>query len=452
MMRLLTTLLFALLACFAPTPAHAHILYVDINLTTGANDGSSWANAYRDTDCLVDAALATNDVDGDLICVAGGTYTTGGVTTWISLYPNTTIVGGYISGDDWRAPSGSAQDTIVDADLSGGSKTNILFAANNAANVSMQRLLLRDISAVAGVAISAIDSDLSLREVHFVSCVRLVPASSTVVGAGALRFHCDIDDRALRVYDCFFDACGGVARGGAIEVLYEEASADAEPEVIIHSTVFRSNDALDGVYVDASGGALWAELEDVEAEIVNCLFVENTSESLYGGAVYAKVGDATLGGALLLQHCTFNDNEAPAGAAAWLADGASSASSIVVRSCIFWGDAYTTGNTFWGEVYGPTTTQIYDSCLEDFLAAAFTTSGVIDTDPLFVAGTSRMLSSTSPCIDTGSTTLPDDRFDLDGDLSTTDDLPVDYFGDPRSVDGDANSVAVPDMGFHEYQV
>jgi parallel beta-helix repeat protein len=65
----------------------------------------------------------------------------------------------------------------------------------------------------------------------------------------------------------------------------------------------------------------------------------------------------------------------------------------------------------------------------------------IDQDPLFVNATTgdlRLLSSASPCVDSGAISTPG--------------LPAtDLAGNPRVVDGDRNGTAIVDMGAYEYQ-
>uniref|UniRef100_UPI0026EF5573 hypothetical protein n=1 Tax=Nonlabens dokdonensis TaxID=328515 RepID=UPI0026EF5573 len=59
---------------------------------TGANDGSSWTDAYTD----LQTALA-NDTNGDNIWIAAGTYTPGNsITSLFNLdQPNVTLYGGF---------------------------------------------------------------------------------------------------------------------------------------------------------------------------------------------------------------------------------------------------------------------------------------------------------------------------------------------------------------------
>ncbi|MFM9170986.1 MAG: hypothetical protein ACKOTD_12990, partial [Phycisphaerales bacterium] len=61
-----------MLALAVSLSAHAAIRYVDASLTSGANNGTSWADAYQGVGGVA-AALAAS-VSGDEIWVRAGTY------------------------------------------------------------------------------------------------------------------------------------------------------------------------------------------------------------------------------------------------------------------------------------------------------------------------------------------------------------------------------------------
>jgi hypothetical protein len=56
-----------LLLCLT-TPSFVRV-YVDVNLTPGANNGTSWANAYSDLQVAMDAAAV-----GSEVWIAAGTF------------------------------------------------------------------------------------------------------------------------------------------------------------------------------------------------------------------------------------------------------------------------------------------------------------------------------------------------------------------------------------------
>jgi len=113
---LLCTLLWLLGAT-----SYAATIYVDGSLTTGSNNGSSWANAYTD----LQSALASA-TSGDDIWVAQGTYVpiTGiDQTITFNLPIGVDIYGGFDNGDN----NGS-----IDLSVSGGGVYTYLWSPNNA--------------------------------------------------------------------------------------------------------------------------------------------------------------------------------------------------------------------------------------------------------------------------------------------------------------------------------
>ncbi|MEY2713671.1 MAG: hypothetical protein RIT24_14, partial [Planctomycetota bacterium] len=83
-------------AAAAAGSASAAVRYVNVGLTTGSNDGSSWANAYRGVDGIATAVTAS--VSGDEVWVAAGTYkptATTSRTVSITLKTGVGIYGGF---------------------------------------------------------------------------------------------------------------------------------------------------------------------------------------------------------------------------------------------------------------------------------------------------------------------------------------------------------------------
>jgi hypothetical protein len=118
-------LLLALMLVIQAQPALAlgNIRYVDQH-AAGANDGSSWTNAFTRLQSALDAASA-----GDQIWVAAGVYTptnTADLTATFQLKAGVAIYGGFEGGEtslddrDWLT-----NPTILSGDLDGNDTTDI---------------------------------------------------------------------------------------------------------------------------------------------------------------------------------------------------------------------------------------------------------------------------------------------------------------------------------------
>ena len=71
---------FAVLHCPPPQGSGTLRLHVDANAVGGANDGSSWANAFRGSLGLQNALAAVATAASAELWVANGTYTPGPVS------------------------------------------------------------------------------------------------------------------------------------------------------------------------------------------------------------------------------------------------------------------------------------------------------------------------------------------------------------------------------------
>ena len=117
--------LFTLLCCLCLfSTSFAAIIRVDINVVGGANNGTSWLNAYS----TLSAALGVA-VSGDQVWVANGTYIPGANATDIFLIPSgVSVYGGFASGEASLAARNIAVNIAI---LSGNSVCNHVVGFNN---------------------------------------------------------------------------------------------------------------------------------------------------------------------------------------------------------------------------------------------------------------------------------------------------------------------------------
>lgn len=184
-----------------------------------------------------------------------------------------------------------------------------------------------------------------------------------------------------------------------------------------------------------------------EVSILNCRFYHNIAS--LGGAIYL------LEGVVSLANCEFQGNGADYGAAIY------SDSKMVVANCTFaqntaaiGGGAFATGSS--GDVSVKNSILWKDAPQEIDLAGGslhveysvvhggYEGQGNVTADPAFVnldGGDLRVLAS-SPCVDAGSQQVSQS-------LSTLRELSEDLSCSRRIVDGDADGVAVVDMGAYE---
>jgi predicted outer membrane repeat protein len=245
---------------------------------------------------------------------------------------------------------------------------------------------------------------------------------------------CTTTEYALRVYSSRLLANEADGPGGGL------SASIGGGELLVFSGEIRDNTAQTGGGIDARacnpiydsltiagntasqrGGGTYHS--GATPTFSNCLIAGN-SASLQGGASYND--DRTV----VLNYCTIADNIGGTWAGVY-ADHALAADAEIYDS------------TLWGhggqDVHGATAVEYSDT--QDTNLGDDMNSGVanvIHANPLFVnAPDGYRISPDSPCIDTA------DPLFIVGE---------DAFGTERPQDGDGNSVAVPDMGFHEYKI
>ena len=208
-----------------------------------------------------------------------------------------------------------------------------------------------------------------------------------------------------------------------------------------------------------NGGAL--KLQSTNMTMANCLFNTNTSIE-NGGAIH------TVTDILDISNCTLVNNRAEVSGGGIVTLGVNITN---VTNSIFWDNSERSTNSAISAQlhsdFGGINNFNY-SCVFNY-DPSFGGIGNTGLDPVFVdfngadgnlgtADDDLRLTTGSPCVDSGENiSVPLDSLDLDGDLDTLEQVPLDLDGRPRFADdpatSDTGAGAPPlvDMGVYEFQ-
>ncbi len=427
-MKILTTLL--VLGALSSS-AQAAVRYVNVGLTTGADDGSSWENAYRTVDGVSRALTAA--VSGDQVWVAAGTYepTSGTArTVFITMKSGVAVYGGFTGTEtDLAQRDLVGNPTILTGDLSrndNGTTTNL---ADNSYHVVLATgvaatAVLDGFTVTGGYANGATASNYdkgggiiilsngqpTIRNCRFIGnrCT-FGGGAGYVLSAGGSFTDCD-----------FIDNLGG-SYGGAFDT-----NAGA---VTWTGCLFRNNQAARAGAIETFGVA--------SRSITNCVFIQNRATSTNSGGAIWSGNSATV----TVRNCTFVANtSATTTGAGYLNTGGTSS----LANCVFWNNTGSSGSTVNNQVTtsAGTTTVSYS-----LVQGGATGTGNISTTPLFedLAAFDLRLQPASPGVDAGSSSL------------IPAGITVDHDGLPRRVDIASTAdtgvgAPVVDMGAFETQV
>lgn len=310
MNRLLVTL-FTLLFTLS---LQAQTLYVKAD-ANGANNGTSWTNAYTD----LQNAIATANY-GTQIWVAIGTYKpTQGTSrdTYFELKNGVEIYGGFIGTEMQLSERDYIQnESILSGDIGvvGDSLDNsytIVYSLGTDENTILEGFTIRDGNA-----------DYEGGDVPTTH-----PSNS---GAGVYLFG-ENSDLRCQIKHCRFENNNSVYRGGGLFVSTGDNQGITRPIIFANSFIKNSAGTLGGGYYWIGGTYLQAELiigdslifyrntanigggmhatsrlNDAETKIRNCSFTENSSNS-FGGALYFREGSFENIG-LRVEGCNFEYN------------------------------------------------------------------------------------------------------------------------------------------------
>jgi hypothetical protein len=411
-----------LLGVFA-SGARAGTIYVNAALATGANNGTSWADAFQGTIGLQSAlgvALA-----GDEIWVAQGTYkpTTGTTRSVYFQVGGNQIYGGFAGTEsaldqrDWVANVTTLSGDLNGNDGSGVFTDNSYHVINGAAVTSaaiLDGFTVRGGNANGGstnqdrgggiLCLNGFNPTVR-------NCIFRENRCSFGGGAGY------VNSASPTFLDCRFESNLGGSFGGAFDTA-------TSANTIWRRCVFTGNSAARAGAVEIFGGS--------NPTLINCVFWNNTSTgSGGGGALYVSSSSPVI------RQCIVAGNHSSISAAG----GILASPAIALSNNIFYfnnGPGGATGLV--NNVSGGTCTW---SCVQGIVSG----TGNIASDPLFasLATGDLHLSQLSPCADAGNNaSLPaGTTTDLDGLPRLADD--------PAVTDSGAGTAPIVDIGAYEVQ-
>lgn len=403
------------------TPPQARIIYVRAG-AEGANNGSSWADAFTDLQVALAAAAASTTVPTEVWVAAGRYIPTQRVeaaneqsvvfamASFVGLYGgfagseldrrqripevNVTILDG-----NGQAREGNARP-VVSADLiSGGTLDGFTITGGQSAGQG------------GGVnfTISNFDIAPSIRDCKFIGNV------SNSFGGG---LQCN---RATTIADCCF--IGNSGNTGAGAHLGAASGFDTDTYTVVNCTFIgnQGNGSIStGGGLDVSGNAV----------IVNGLFKSNTAD-FGAGLDFGGEGSAI--------NCTFSGNSTPLSGG--IAGLRVSSASVTASNCIFWENMNADGMTERAQLSAPGALTVNNSCVMNIVD--FVGNGNIGLNPQFVdpngvddiggtADDNLRLQNTSPCIGSGrNSDVPPDGADIDNDGNFDETTPLDLDRRPR---------------------
>ncbi len=278
------------------TQPYYNCIYVDAN-ATGANNGSSWANAYNYLQDALDVATS-----GYEIWVAQGTYRpdrdtnhpggTNDRTATFQLINNVAIYGGFPSGGgQWASRDPNIYETILSGDIGVANDIN-----DNSYNV---------------VTGSGTDSAAVLDGFT-------ITAGNAVSGGGMLNSH-----GSPTVTNCTFSGNTSSNVGGG---MYND-----------HSSPILTNCTFSGNSTSGWGGGM--RNNNSSPTVTNCTFIGNSASTNGGGMHNVNSSNPTV------TNCTFTGNSTSGGGGGmW-----NNSSSPTVTNCTFTGNsAHSNGGGMYG--------------------------------------------------------------------------------------------------------
>ncbi|MBK8177870.1 MAG: right-handed parallel beta-helix repeat-containing protein [Planctomycetes bacterium] len=398
--------------------------YVNVGLTTGANNGNSWADAHRGVDGVAVALSAA--AAGDQIWVASGTYkpTAAGLRGATHLLRNNIEVLGGFAGFETSAlqRDPGANPTILSGDLAGNDGSGIL--TDNSFHVlsgagTNATAVLDGFTVRAGNANGA-----GANEDRGGGILCVAGASPTIRLCFFVANRCSfgggagyINSSSPTFTDCHFDANFGGSFGGAFDMATNVGAT-------FERCRFTNNSASRAGAIEIFGAST--------VKVYNSLFVNNTATGGSGGG-----GMFIAGSSPQIRNCTVVGNWSPANATAGIL---SSGATPSIVNCVIHGNFGAGGATGVTAQIAPAGLAVSYS-----LVVGYAGTGNVNVAPVFeTCGTSpQRLAPNSPGVDAGNNAAlpPASTLDLVGAARYTDD--------PNAPDTGLGSAPIVDIGAFE---
>lgn len=469
-------------ACEGAPSTCFQVIYVKAD-AVGANDGTSWANAYASLTAALAAASS-----GKAIWIAQGTYkpsTTGDRTQSFTLKDGVPIYGGFVGvpGETVAARDWQAHKTILSGDLNGddgadfannGENSYHVLSAGISVPVALNGLHVRGGNANGTGTGQGMGGGLYAynQEMTIVNCVfegnsangdgggiasyayRIAAPSGAVLRNSAVKGNRTTNGNGgglrtygpARVTGCTFEANSAAKNGGAVHIQTYPQTAGENEQVMFVGDVFRRNTG-DALYYGALGE------RGASMDIVQSRFEDNSKGAGGSAAGIAVSGSSVSRPTVNITETVFLGNVSSPTGTAVLSGTYANVYFRGVTAALGMGQAEVSTDS-------GVSTYIYDSIFRDDIGAGlpFTQGSTVQysnttyayggtnttADPLLDAN--GVPANNSPVINAGSNTyLPADVGDVDGDGNTTETLPLDFAGNSRIQGGTV------DMGAYEVQ-
>lgn len=366
-------------------------IYVDSD-AIGANDGSSWANAYTDlNDALTGVAVGTERA----IWIADGTYTptttnTDGRTATYRLPNLVKIYGGFNGTETILSQRNPATNIVIlSGDVLGDDNGNLsLTEATRSDNIYHVISLRDNITDVLVDGVTIADANANGSGTYTGPVADRI--NNDIGGAIYAALLNDLDRIEVRFNNCILEKNTGKS-GGVFGTYIQNSGASVSYNVDFTNSKIRSNFSDTGsvmLYLGQNGAT-------ISGQVINCLFTDNTTPSFrnVGSSLWLGRMNGSANVVVVdVVNSTFTNNSGQNGQVI-TSTGAAEASTI--SNCIIYGNGSNTPLQFLTAPFTVVNNSIIEGGQE----------GGIDLDPLFTSATDFTLQLTSPGINAGNNTF-----------------------------------------------